>query len=213
MCKTLGFLLPAVLAVAPFSSVTAQEATQVEQGQSRSCFRGQPLPTCKSFWITEAGYGYALTSPTQWGGEGRHYATWELGWMTNLTERWAVGGTFLAGIAFGEGTRVGVKPRFRRWLNRSTSVELSPGILLGGSGDVQFPGFTGHVSVNLQDRLVFTSQLDVFNKLPGSVDDKDVAWYAGIKLGSKPGIIATGVEAAATLVLIVAVIIAYSGGS
>ena len=185
-------ILVAVLAIAPFTSVTAQEPPQAQRSQRAWCFRGRPLPTCRSFWITEAGYGYALT------GSNRHYATWELGLMTNLDERWAVGGTFLAGIAFGDGARVGVglKPRFRLWLDSSTSVELSPGVLLAGS-EGQFPRFTGHVSVNFQDRLALTSQLEVLD---------NVAWYVGVKLGSKAGLIATGVEAAAPLVLVIAII-------
>lgn len=45
------------VAVAPTGRVAAQEAGRAEgQKPPAGCFRGGPLPACRSFWITEASY-------------------------------------------------------------------------------------------------------------------------------------------------------------
>ena len=52
---TLGLalcLFPAVGLLIPLAGLEAQ----AQPGQRARCFRGQPMPTCKSFWITEVGY-------------------------------------------------------------------------------------------------------------------------------------------------------------
>lgn len=158
------------------------------------CFRGQPLPTCKSFWIFEAGYVYWLNG--HWD---HHTAVWDLGLMANANERLAFGATFFAVAGGGQDPRVGLKARFRRWLNHSTSVEASPGVLLlGGYGEG--PGLIGHVSLNFQDRLALTGQFE-------AEDGRGVDWYAGLRLGSTPALIGIAAEAAAVAAVFIACLV------
>ncbi len=168
---------------------------------AQSCFRGQPPPACKSFWITELGYSYRLNA-----GGHDHYVTFELGYMSNQSERYALGGSLLAG--FDEEFRIGLKPRLRRWLGRSTSIEVSPGILLAGGG-ARLPGFTGHVGVNFADVAILTSQVEVLDRGFGS----NVAWYGGIKLGSKPGLITSAIGSGVLAILAIVYIIHCSSNS
>jgi hypothetical protein len=154
---------------------------------------------------------YGLAVPSN--GE-RHYPTWELGLMFNRGERSAIGGTLFAGVL--GSFRWGFKGRYRRWLNSSTSIDFSPGVLLG-AGDYEAPSFTGHVGLNIEDRLAFISQWDVLTNPwhwdgTRSVKRMEVGWYGGIKLGSKPALYGVALEGLAAVVLIVAAVIACSGG-
>ena len=195
--RPITFLLPA-LAVSPFTTAAAQEPLSSEQAVRSLCFRGRPLPTCRTFWITEAGYSYRLTGQSR----DHSYATWEVGLMRNLSVRTALGATLFAG--FDGDLRWALKGRFRRWVSSSTSLEVAPGVLLTGC-EGNCPGFTGHLAVNFEDRFAFTSHVEVLNRrgfgaFPGR---SSVAWYIGVKLGSQPGVIATGVEAVALVGVLV----------
>jgi len=140
--------------------------------QAQTCFRGRPLPTCGSFWITEAGYGRR----PQEGGE--HHFSWELGGMRNLNEESAVGATVYLTLGYSEAW--GLKARYRRWLSSSTSLEVAPGMLIEGGG------FTGHVAVNFADRVAPTLAFDVL--------DERSFLSLGAKAGSEVGLVVAAIE-------------------
>ena len=133
--------------------------------------------------------------------EGNWYLTGDIGLMANMNKRYSIGVTgFLGGVE--NGSRFGIKPRFRVWLQNKISVELSPGILLSGgdnSYDPQFPGFTGHLAFNFADFGALTLQLDLIpyekSRRVGSGRGRlietgnDISLYGGFKFGSYFGIL------------------------
>lgn len=211
--RRFGFI-PIVVLALPISALTAQEPPTAAMEGRALCFKGEPLPTCRSFWITEAGYVYGLAGIPH---QDHHYATWELGLMANTSEQSAIGGTLYAGLQFGEGLRWGLKARYRRWLANSLSIDVAPGILLSVA-EKSSPGFTGHVGFNVDDRFAFVSQWDVVTNPwhwngTRPVSRREVGWYGGVKLGSKPALYGVALEGVALLAVIVTVVIACSGGA
>jgi hypothetical protein len=163
--------------------------------QAQNCFRGQPLPECKSFWITEFGWGIRVGS----GFEGS-YLTSEIGKMFNLkrNNHYALGATALVGYTPLEDRdrniyeiRFGIKPRVRRWLNSTMSIDLSAGIILlrRGEANLKNTSFTGHLGLNFKDWFILAAQLETSSY----TDQKSqLNWYLGLKTGSTFGIISTG---------------------
>lgn len=166
------------------------------------CFRGQPLPACQTFWLTEFGY-YRTIHSTDFPPRTQNdwYLSGEIGFMANMNQRYAIG---LSGVFGGvnSGSRFGIKPRFRMWLRNRVSVDVAPGILLSGGDnryEPQFPGFTGHIAVNFADLGALTLHLDVipYEKSrrvgPGQgvlvETGNDVSLYGGVKFGSYLGIL------------------------
>ena len=185
----------------PHSRLYSQQEPQPQQSGRTLCFRGRPTPTCRSFWITEAGYAYRLTGPEN---VHRHYFDWELGLMANVGSRSAVGGTLYAGILAEEGYRWGLRARYRHWLSSSTSLELSPGILIG-VGDREDPGYVGGASLNFQDRWALVSHWEVVSVAEywGGIRQgtrREVAWHGGVKLGSRPALYGVAAQALVTLI-------------
>jgi hypothetical protein len=174
---------------------------------AQSCFAGHPLPSCRSFWLTEAGLSVRLDPhPETESGS----ATLELGYMVNLNPRSALGAAvFLRG---GEPVGgIGFRPRYRRWFNSDVSLDVAPGIVLktlsGGQFTLKAPTFSGQLGLNLGSGFALTGQVDVPRNAVGAFPNgssTDVAWYAGGRLGSGLGVagilgfLALGVLVAAT---------------
>jgi hypothetical protein len=159
------------------------------------CFRGKPLPECKTFWITEFGFSPRLDRHRL----GRRndqvfYYTWEAGLMRNVERQTAIGATLFFG-ADNDGHRYGLKSRYRRWLSNSVSLDLGAGVLLGGDHGFinRYPGLTSHVGLSLGDWLALTGHLEItrLEYRRFKIKETDFAWYAGAKLGSYPGLIAS----------------------
>lgn len=163
------------------------------------CFRGRPLPRCSAFWITEFGLAARLT-PAEFA-NGPLY-TWELGGMKNRGTRNALGAAlFVEGSD--EGGAWGLRPRYRRWLNPKTTLDLAPGIAIGGDRNLT-PGFSGHVALNFADYFALTSTIRVarrYEYVPATLSPAGyplsytevpsirAAWFGGARLGALPGTI------------------------
>lgn len=144
------------------------------------CFRGKPISQCNSFLITELGGYYKLNRNDRAPKGSQYLIAWELGWMKNLNEDYALGGTLL--IEGNEHTKgIGLKPRLRRWLSPELSVDVSLGILKSQESG---SGLTGDVSLNWRDWFFLTSKIENVNR---------TAWYGGVKFGSYAGLITTAV--------------------
>jgi hypothetical protein len=105
----------------------AQDPEMVEAPKI-GCFRGQPLPACKSFWLVEMEYGQLVgqTSRTvTFAGQAvklelfSSTLDWNLGHMVNVDPTFALGGQ----ITLGAGPGVGV--RARRWMGPDNSAEAA----------------------------------------------------------------------------------------
>jgi hypothetical protein len=182
-------LILRTIAVASFVALS-----RPTDGLAQFCFRGRPLPECKSQALTEfmLGARFAEAQPLA---ENLLVASAELGGLVNATSRSSFGGTILAGFN-GGGTRLGIKARYRRRITGSTALDLAPGILVAGAtsssiAGFRAPGFTGHVGLAWKDWAALTLQFEVVR----FVDDGDLggplrtnaSLAAGGRLGSYAG--------------------------
>jgi hypothetical protein len=121
-----------------------------------ACFRGRPLPECKTFWITESG---VLTRFDRWSKkrdwQEHLYLSYEVGKMYNRNQHTEYGGSvLLRGADFPPGRSFGFKGRYRRWLSKETSLDLSPGIILDFGMPPEISAFSTSIAVCFQDGLV-----------------------------------------------------------
>jgi hypothetical protein len=157
--------------------------------------RGKPLDSCELFWVLESGFLARIGESDIAETDSRGSLFFELGRMRNITSNSAVGGS-IYGSAL-QGDLFGIKGRYRRWLGRKTSLDISPGILLGGSfedADFSFPGFVGSVTIHYADWAGVTLQ---FQTLKYQMQDElvqvtnngtETDLYIGARLGSYAGL-------------------------
>ena len=202
-------LLTIAAALTLFAAPLLLSAQASNRSEPRHCYRGRPAPTCTRFVITEVGY-YAssvgtsttFTAPGS-GGQGRpDYSntardmgpqfTWELGMMANRGANSAIGATLLLGAGEG-GADVGLKGRYRRWLgDGGLAIDVGSGVFAGTlnavDGKADGAGITSDVALNAADFGALVLRLDVVR-----ADNRTAtALYAGVRLGSKPALGATG---------------------
>ena len=165
------------------------------------CWRGKP--ECGSFIITEMGVLYRLDDYPFPGDPSRINLSFDAGWMKNLSKRDAVGLTGYA-LTDGDMTRLGIRPRYRRWLSHGSSIDISPGVLLSGEDpaiDYDPPGFVLAASLNEGDLVALTLETEYARYRdyadtggPGSTsyqNREDWTIRGGAKLGSGLGLAGT----------------------
>ena len=121
-------------------AIGAQSDTAARAPAPR-CWRGKPLPQCRSFWITEMAGEYAfVTTKTNYRLTfGSHVEAiskaddsaqllWRIGPMFNTAPSRAIGVTLSAGTVI-EGGREAIELRRRRWISAEQSVDFSAGVL------------------------------------------------------------------------------------
>ena len=205
-------LLAAIL-VATLADTSAAQAPDSAQG--RSCFRGRPLAQCRSFWITEAGYGLRLSSVDQQTGYrpgGWLLPSVELGGMRNLSSRVAVGASIGAGV-LGD-AYLTAKPRIRYWLSPTAALDFAPGLVLTGSQEIE--RVTADASVMFGDRVGITAQTFIVPETTYQAGEpttrKRLAVYLGLRLGSKLGVGGAAADALGFLVAVGAYFVACGRG-
>jgi hypothetical protein len=161
-------------------------------------WRGRPLAETRSFMITEFGVVARIDDYPYSSGDSRIGISFDLGWMKNISAKRAVGFSGYALVA-DPTTRLGIRARYRRWLSRKTSIDVSPGVLLGGEDSgIEYdpPGFVLGATLNsglvaLTVDAEYAKNLDlVHDTLPLQWEKRtDVAWRAGAKFGSGLGIL------------------------
>lgn len=137
----------AALNTIPCRAETTSTATSAQPKRWFS-FAPRPLRECRYFLITEFGVVYRVDHPPK--AEASVWTTVlaELGVMRNVTPLSAVGAAFY-GEGGGDGSRVGIRGRYRLWLKphgtgpSRSSLEFSPGILLWGSREYANPPLSG----------------------------------------------------------------------
>jgi hypothetical protein len=156
--------------------------------QAQMCFSGRPLPKCKAFMLTEFGYSRRLNDSHRDVYSGRWYLTAELGAMVNRGYRSALGAALFFG-AEDDGSRWGLRPRYRRWLSGTISLDVAPGILFAGTDNrfqPSFPGFSGQLSLGVGDLVGVTTQLEI---IPSDALGTRTEWFVGVRGGSGIGIV------------------------
>lgn len=87
---------------------------------------------------------------------------------------------------------VAVRPRYRRWLNAETSLDLALGVVLSGDHErltPRYPSFTAHATLSRGDSLGVTLGAEVIR---GGLAGADVGWYGGARFGSYAAPVAGG---------------------
>jgi len=164
------------------------------------CFRGKPLPDCRSFWITESSILYRFDN----GGFGewhqRLYYLAELGTMYNVNRTTAVG--WSASLGFDDlvnDTRFYIGGRYRRWYSRRIATDVGLSLLVSGSKSTS-PGLAANASVLVNEDGGLSVRMEWLKHEATSTSA--VAWYGGIKFASEAGIIvAVGGTLIALLIL------------
>jgi hypothetical protein len=128
------------------------------------------------------------------------YFSWSAGYLHNTGSRSAVGATFKIS-ADDDGHRYGPVLRYRRWLSPSWSLDIAPGLFIGGHdnfGWLRFPSATADITINGSDWVGLTLGVDVLRRIHGSTTWES---HAGIKFGTWLAPLATvglGILAAAS---------------
>jgi len=156
---------------------------------------GGPLPQYRWFLVTEAGAAARLDNGVDLYEKSGVYLILNAGAMKNVSERFALGATLYGG---GDDYRLrfGLKGRVRYWINRTTSFDVAPGIIVAGdddwSGGATYPGFVAEASLTIDRWLSLTGEVESIDveHQDGRVE-RDVSTYAGIKVGGAAGIIVT----------------------
>ena len=137
-----------------------KESKQQVKSIKKFCFQERSGAKCRSFLITE--FGYLLRFDVERYTDRRHYANWELGGMVNRGENSALGATFFFTLDQDyEEPRIGLKARYRRWINPNSSLDIAPGVILyGWRRHFKFPSFAGHIGLNLGNWFALIGQVE-----------------------------------------------------
>ena len=129
---------------------------------SSPAFRGRPSPEQRGFTLLQAGLLRQL-GPIR-AEQDRTVLVADAGRMWNVDASHSLGGSLML-AANNEFTRVGLKPRYRRWLSRTISVDLAPGVFFSVPGDgnpEHAPiGFIGESSLTFGDWFAITGAVHV----------------------------------------------------
>ena len=227
-----------LLGVVPAIPSSAQGSRDADGRQQIGCFRGRPLPACKTFWIVEmqGSSPVAQTSRTvrfdsdpERSGSPQffedHLTTfdsvieWNLGHMANLGDKYALGGVVTVGSGNGDALS-GLKVRLRRWLSSDFSVEAEAGAFWSDAGGMRRSdaiGGTAALRFNIRDQGAIYLRWDVLPVLeesqPWGYYDPGGTQHAlsvGLSAGSVPALIGTGALGVTWLVLL-AIIVGQGG--
>ena len=190
--------------------------------------RGRPSPEQRGFTLLQVGYLRRLG--TLRAEQDRTVLVADAGRMWNIDGNHSLGGTVML-AAGDEFTRVGLKPRYRRWLSRTVSVDLAPGVFFSVPGDgnpEHAPiGFVGESSLTFGDWIAITGAVHVVGTkeftyhyieptpsppVPPTVTVESgtkASAFVGVKVGGEAAIVGT----LAMLALIGVMIVTYAGGS
>jgi hypothetical protein len=171
-----------------------------ERALGQTCFRGHPSPRCDAFTVLEftgAMRLFGKSGPTD---QNDAFFYWSGGLLLNAGSASAVGGAFKL-TADSDGHRYGPTFRYRRWLGPGSSIDVAPGLYLGGGDNfvtLRFPSPTVDVALNYGDRIGVAAGMDVLRTREVGTD-----WQAhvGVRFGTWLAPIATvglGVLLAAT---------------
>ena len=135
--------------------------------ECRLCFRGKPASNCCFFAVLESGFLTKSSAsdqdkfpqdmypqdkfPPEW------VLTNDFGLMMMLGSVHAIGASFFI-LSTDECSRFGVRSRYRRWLSKDVSLDLTAGIIFGGDESWGFhndKGLISSVSIGIADLISF----------------------------------------------------------
>jgi len=135
----------------------------------------------------------------------RYYGSFDLGLEHNVSDATALGGSVFVGGDNARG-QFGVRARVRRWLSKSASVDLAPGLILAGkeekSADLIGPAPVLRATLNLSASVGITGQWFETRRRKSYGLDKERATYVGAQLNSKAGTVGLGAVLVATILYV-----------
>jgi hypothetical protein len=190
----------ALIVCVSIGAVAAQAQVQTRP----LCFRGQPLPACRTFLLFELGeLGQASTAAGILPGipsnreDPNWYGSIDVGAMVNRSDRTAVGGTAEVGVGQGDRRRLALELRRRQWLSDRTAVDLGAGPLELNGRNSFVPlqpgatyGATAHAGLVFMDLATATAATDFAYR-----GHPQVTVLFGGRFGSYAGVAATLVVA------------------
>lgn len=182
-CPFVAVLIAVLLSlVAPSLADTTTTSAQVQPKRWFS-ITPRPLWECRHFLITEFGVVYRCDKPPK--AEADVWTTFlaELGFMRNITLRSAIG-CALFGESGGDGSRAGIRGRYRLWLKPRgkglprSSLDITPGVILWGSRKYACPPLSGPYDPDLPNTRVLNA------RYPGLATSVALNWreWLGIML-------------------------------
>ena len=153
----------------------AAAQSEPQAASNMGCWRGAPRPACGGFFLVEAQGVFPFLGTTRVqsypGGPDFHVESfesrleWNLGYMVNVSPRWAVGGALSLGTGSYDAL-TGLRARARRWVGPQLSLELQGGLVLThahnyGGGILR--GLTTDARINIGDRGSFFVRWDGVN--------------------------------------------------
>jgi hypothetical protein len=223
--RVLLTVLPAFATALFFPKPALAQSAVLDAEPSIGCFRGNPLPRCKSFWIFEmqGSLQIAQTSRLVDSGNGSPQETsafdpvfeWNLGHMMNTSDEWAFGGVITVGTG-NSNPLTGLKARARRWMSSQVSVEAETGALWSDASGHHFPGLLGGTTalrLNIRDQGQFYLRWDVLplpeerSNYSGGREYFDPGGVqhgvsVGASVGSVPSLVGTGALGVGFIVLL-----------
>ncbi len=144
-------LIAAILLVGLLSSARSEEPYVADTSSQACniCWLEKAPPGCCWTIIFESGLRLRASESNVRAGKGDGLATFDFGFMRNLNPHTAMGGSFYIS-GDDDGSRFGLRYRYRRWLTSRSCIDLSPGILVAGADnyqDFRFPGLIASISV------------------------------------------------------------------
>ncbi len=205
----------------PQDSTTSTEGPgQSTASENVVCWRGAPRPSCLGFFLVEM-QGVMPLAQSEQGQPDASLRTfesrleWNLGYMANVSQKWAIGGSVTVGTGASD-VLAGVRGRVRRWLGPEHSVELEVGVVRLQRpfrlGDLS--GLTAGLRYNVQDRGSLFVRWDAVDAPPfsfprgswgGPPDDPGgfrQAIHVGVGTGSSWALVTTGALGVGYLVLL-----------
>lgn len=149
----------------------------------QTCFRGRPQPSCGGFIVLEFTGAVRLNEKSGPTDRNQAFLYWSGGYLENIGPSSALGAAFKLTVD-SDGHRYGPVLRYRRWLSPNSSIDLAPGLFLGGKDNfvgLKFPSPTFDVALNYGDRIGLAAGVDALREEGGSTDWQG---HAGIRFGT-----------------------------
>lgn len=147
------------------------------------CLRGRPQPACSGFVVLEFTGAVRLNEKLGPTGRNGAFLYWSGGYLENIGLRSALGAAFKL-TADSDGHRYGPVARYRRWLSRNSSIDVAPGLFVGGKANfitLKFPSATADVAFNYGDRVGLAVGVDALRQRGGGTQWQG---HAGVRFGT-----------------------------
>jgi hypothetical protein len=153
---------------------------------SQYCFRGRPAPHCQSFMLLEFAPTVRLNAKAPPTDGAPLVTTWTIGTLWNVGARSAFGGVASL-TADGDGHRVILGVRYRRWLAKLRSVDLSAGYVVAAKKDdfgrpkLRSPSMAAELALQSGDRIGLVLGLERLRRTDGALSWES---HAGLRFGT-----------------------------